>query len=332
MTKLNFIKRHVDGKLNDIRDRLDKYGFDRVVDLHNAPSHKDHKDEIPPTPLAIAKQTNMIEAVRAPAWKDRTKLKQHGVDASRFGIEQPRPLVSTRKPAFLLGTDNQGFMEALGKKPRSKRGYQALAKLEKRWTDQQKKVLTELPAAEVEEPAHEVAQYPKQSPFNTSGERFAQPRRANETPGPAFYDVSKVSVGRRVRAQHKLGHGAILAPPFHIHCSYKKNERCHMCKAEVWCLPSYYTIPARNIFLCPLCYFVERKMAITLQPHLIAKVKRVVDCSTIHTHFPDSDRVLTHATLQEVKWLAKKEHYFHLHYPKERDSIPQPGVWRYPAP
>ncbi|XP_055341193.1 uncharacterized protein LOC129590162 [Paramacrobiotus metropolitanus] len=174
---------------------------------------------------------------------------------------------------------------------------------------------------------------PKSSPFYVSGPRF--PESSDITvPGPGSYNTHEMRIGRRISAQHKLGHGGFIPPPFHVRCSHRKKEKCHMCQMEVWCLPTFYALPKRKVYLCPLCYHVQRKKAVTLKPRTVARMRRVVDCGWLHTHkhFPDSDRILTHATLAEVKWLARKELYMHLHFPKRRDAIPQKGVRRYAAP
>lgn len=63
MGKLKFVKGlcDVDGKLNDIRERLEKYRYDRAVELSSSVRKDDQADL--PTPLALAKTTNIVEAV-----------------------------------------------------------------------------------------------------------------------------------------------------------------------------------------------------------------------------------------------------------------------------
>ncbi|GAU87378.1 hypothetical protein RvY_00242 [Ramazzottius varieornatus] len=274
---------------------------------------------------------------QGPAFKERMKLKQYGPNTSRFGMQYPPHRGTSRHPEFLLGPDDLGFMDARKKIPGPRKGYQSLAHRKPRWikTGFRRRAPTSVgPQLLLYEL---VKAMPKRSPFGVTGERFPDAgegakESADVIPDPGFYDVTKVKIGRRIEAQHKLGHGASIPLPFHVHCSHRRNERCHTCKSEVWCLPSYYTVPGRHLYLCPLCYFVERQMALTLKATTVAKFKRVMDCASIHTHFPYSDKVLTHASTQEIKWLARKELYMHLHFPKRRDETAHAGVRHFAAP
>ena len=137
---------------------------------------------------------------QGPAFKERQKLKQYGINFSRFGIQYPPLRGTSRNPEFLLGPDVRilshrmlllnfhlrsaelfstfqdfGFVATRKKIPGPEKGYQSLGYRKHRWSNTGIRRRAPTFVGQQLLLNQPLKQMPKRSPFGVTGERFPDP-------------------------------------------------------------------------------------------------------------------------------------------------------------